>query len=38
VVIQSIETEDPDWPVLVYTRPDADMTVVWVFGLPRTSS
>jgi anti-sigma factor RsiW len=36
VVIQSIETEDPDVPVMVYASPESDMTVLWVFGLPRT--
>jgi anti-sigma factor RsiW len=38
VVIQSIETEDPDLPVMVYASPDSDMTVLWVFGLPRTDT
>jgi anti-sigma factor RsiW len=36
VVIQSIETEDPDVPVMVYASPESDVTVLWVFGLPRT--
>ena len=36
VVIQSVETEDPDVPVMVYASPESDMTVLWVFGLPRT--
>jgi anti-sigma factor RsiW len=36
VVIQSIETEDPDVPVMVYASPDSDVTVLWVFGLERT--
>ena len=36
LVIQSIETEDPDVPVMVYASPESDMTVLWVFGLPRT--
>ena len=36
VVIQSIETEDPDIPVMVYASPESDVTVLWVFGLPRT--
>jgi anti-sigma factor RsiW len=36
VVIQSIETEDPDVPVMVYASPDSDVTVLWVFGLEPT--
>ena len=36
VVIQSIETEDPDVPVMVYASPESDVTVLWVFGLART--
>lgn len=38
VVIQSIETEDPDLPVMVYASPESDVTVLWVFGLPRTGT
>jgi hypothetical protein len=38
VVIQSIETDDPDVPVMVYASPDSDLTVLWVFGLPRTDT
>ena len=38
VVIQSIETADPDVPVMVYTSPESDVTVLWVFGLPRTDT
>lgn len=38
VVIQSIETEDPDTPVMVYASPESDVTVLWVFGLPRTDT
>ena len=38
VVIQSIETDDPDLPVMVYASPESDMTVLWVFGLPRTDT
>ena len=37
VVIQSIET-DPDVPVMVYESPESDVTVLWVFGLPRTDT
>ena len=36
VVIQSIETADPDAPVMVYSSPESDVTVIWVFGLERT--
>jgi anti-sigma factor RsiW len=38
VVIQSIETDDPDVPVMVYASPESDVTVLWVFGLPRTGA
>jgi hypothetical protein len=38
VVIQSIETEDPDVPVMVYKNPESDVTVLWVFGLPQTDT
>jgi len=38
VVIQSIETEDPDLPVMVYASQESDVTVLWVFGLPRTDT
>jgi hypothetical protein len=38
VVIQSIETADPDVPVMVYASPESDITVLWVFGLPRTGA
>jgi anti-sigma factor RsiW len=38
VVIQSIETDDPDIPVMVYASPESDVTVLWVFGLPRTDT
>src|SRR5262245_47159199 len=36
VVIQSIETADPDAPIMVYASPESDVTVLWVFGLSRT--
>ena len=36
VVIQSIETADPDAPVMVYSSPESDVTVLWVFGLEPT--
>jgi anti-sigma factor RsiW len=35
VVIQSVETA-PDSSAMVFTNPDTDVTVVWVFGLERT--
>ena len=38
VVIQSIETEDPDLPVMVFASPESDVTVLWVFGLPQTDT
>ena len=38
VVIQSIETADPDVPVMVYESPESDVTVLWVFGLQRTDT
>src|SRR5262245_39846590 len=38
VVIQSIETADPDLPVMVYASPESDVTVLWVFGLERTGA
>jgi anti-sigma factor RsiW len=38
VMIQSIETDDPDVPVMVYESPESDVTVLWVFGLPRTDA
>lgn len=38
VVIQSIETDDPDVPVMVYASPESDATVLWVFGLPKTDT
>ncbi len=36
VVVQSVETADPQSSVMVFASPEADVTVVWVFGLPRT--
>jgi anti-sigma factor RsiW len=38
VLIQSIETEDPETPVMVYSSPESNVTVLWVFGLPRTDT
>jgi anti-sigma factor RsiW len=36
VVVQSVETADPQSSVMVYTNPESDVTVVWVFGLEAT--
>ena len=36
VLVQSVETADPQSSVMVFTNPESDITVVWVFGLPRT--
>jgi anti-sigma factor RsiW len=36
VVVQSVETADPQSSVMVFNNPDSDMTVVWVFGLEDT--
>jgi anti-sigma factor RsiW len=36
VVVQSVETADPQSSVMVYTNQESDMTVVWVFGLEPT--
>jgi anti-sigma factor RsiW len=36
VVVQSVETADPQSSVMVYTNPESDVTVVWVFGLEPT--
>lgn len=38
VVVQSIETADPEAPVMVYSSPETDVTVLWVFGLERTKA
>jgi len=35
-VVESVETGDPQSSVMVFTNPDAEMTVVWVFGLEGT--
>src|SRR5437016_612053 len=37
-VVQSVETADPQSSVMVYTNPDSDVTVVWVFGLENTET
>jgi anti-sigma factor RsiW len=36
VVVQSVETAAPDSAAMVFTHPDTDSTVVWVFGLEKT--
>jgi anti-sigma factor RsiW len=36
VVVQSVETADPQSSVMVFTNPESDVTVVWVFGLQHT--
>ena len=36
IVVQSVETGDPQSSVMVFTQPESDFTVVWVFGLERT--
>lgn len=36
VVVQSVETADPQSSVMVYTNPESEVTVVWVFGLEPT--
>lgn len=36
VVVQSVETALPDSSVMVFTNPETEVTVVWVFGLERT--
>jgi anti-sigma factor RsiW len=38
VVVQSVETADPQSSVMVFNNPDSDMTVVWVFGLEDTDT
>lgn len=38
VLIQSVETADPQSSVMVFTNPESDVTIVWVFGLERTDT
>jgi anti-sigma factor RsiW len=38
VLIQSVETNDPQSSVMVFDSPESDMTVLWVFGLPPTDA
>jgi len=35
-VVESVETGDPQSSVMVYTNPESETTVVWVFGLDST--
>jgi anti-sigma factor RsiW len=35
-MVESVETGDPQSSVMVFTNPDSEMTVVWVFGLEAT--
>lgn len=37
VVVSSAGTEDPNATVMVYSTPERDVAVVWVFGLPPAS-
>jgi hypothetical protein len=32
VVVQDVSTADPDHSVMVYSNPDDEMTVIWVFN------
>jgi hypothetical protein len=32
VVVQDVSTTDPDRSVMVYSNPDEDVTVIWVFN------
>jgi anti-sigma factor RsiW len=36
LVVQAVETSDPESSVMVFTNEDPGVTVVWVFGLERT--
>jgi anti-sigma factor RsiW len=36
VVVRSADTADPGATVMVYSTPERDLTVVWVFGLDRS--
>ena len=38
LLVQSVETADPESSVMVYASPESDLTVVWVFGLERTDT
>jgi hypothetical protein len=36
VIVQAVETADPNSSVMVFTNEDPGVTVVWVFGLEPT--
>jgi anti-sigma factor RsiW len=36
VLVQSVETEDPQSTAMVFSHPESEVTVIWVFGLART--
>ncbi len=36
VVVQSVESDDPNSTVMVFSHPDQELTVVWVFGLDQS--
>ena len=36
VVVQSVESADPNSAVMVFSHPESELTVVWVFGLDRS--
>jgi anti-sigma factor RsiW len=36
IVVRSADTADPGATVMVYSTPERDLTVVWVFGLDRS--
>jgi anti-sigma factor RsiW len=38
VVVQSVETADPQSSVMIFTNPESEVTVVWVFGLEATGT
>jgi anti-sigma factor RsiW len=37
VVISAVETLHPNWSVMVFSSPEDEMTVIWVFGLDQPS-
>jgi anti-sigma factor RsiW len=36
VIVQSVESADPNSSVMVFSHPETELTVVWVFGLDRS--
>ncbi len=36
VVVQSVESADPNSTVMVFSHPETELTVVWVFGLDQS--